>query len=322
MPKTGSSAIQAALAGLDDDDVRYIETGRWGTAHHLVPWNMKDPADARVMGAGLAGESMGESLTRELANTRAGRAVLSSEALFHAHWTGLAQLRSWAEAAGWAVEAKLYIRDPATYVDSWYRQIVKLGTYTLTMGEHLEARKLASYAARVEQLDRAFDLVDVRPYARNLLVGGDSVSDFADWISVPGLPDTHPVGDPVNASLDHELVEFKRVMNGLIEPGSGPVLGRGLARLSLDRQLPRRLLMTERQVAGVRATMGANFDQLARRFDIDPSAILSGDVVGHEAVRLAADHIEKLYTEVIEREPDLQHHLPPLSDALAAVDKV
>lgn len=212
MPKTGSTAIQNALAinrnVLIRREIHYPETATRGNAHHPLAWSAALERKPRDDVPPLT--SVLDSLTRELEGST-GVAVLSSEALFHLPSGELRPIIEWSETVSRSVVAVVYVRSPAAFHEGWYRQLVKTSGYSLTFEQHLRSAPVVNVRSRLEMTEdlSGRSRLMVRPYLRAAFANGDVVQDFCSSIGVDCSDMKKIERLDSNPSLDVELVEIK-----------------------------------------------------------------------------------------------------------------
>lgn len=143
-------------------------------------------------------------------------------------WT---DLRQEAEKEGFRIHVIVYLRRQDKFLMSLYRQTVKRGKEM-----HLEEATFEEYMQRMQRVDfhLRFDYdekleriartigkehITVRRFEREHFEGGSIYSDF---LYAVGLPFTEEYAEPrssVNLSLNGNMHEFKRVLNGLEQAG-------------------------------------------------------------------------------------------------------
>lgn len=231
MHKTGSTAIQTALAGYDQDGVRYAQLGR---PNHSVSLMLAfDPEASRETGTwvrhfGFTRRTCDQisakahaDLDRELSLDRRSL-IFSGEAL--SVWTEQAVIALSHRIRGCSEKIRVigYVRDPVGYANSIVQQRIK--------GRGLPLHRPLRYQQSLDPYMTAFgrDHVHMRLYDRNRLRQGSVVADFAQEVGISGV-DT---GIQTNVSASFDAVRLLHLLAGHIPiPVGHPRLVQGWQRL-------------------------------------------------------------------------------------------
>lgn len=221
MPKTGTSAVQAAFHRHASPGFEVADLVR---ANHSVPLILlfEDPrrvAEHQAIwprGEGFLAtlptqrEDLRRRLDGQLERLRGTGATLliSAEALWNSRHGGVrARLAEALAAHGAEVEVLCYVRPPLSYAASAFQQRLKAPR----AGAPLDLDRLwPGYRRHVEPLDAAFGrhAVRLRLYRRDALRDGDVVSDVSDALGVPTPQRTGAARSRPNASLGAEATAF------------------------------------------------------------------------------------------------------------------
>ncbi len=221
-PKTGTTSLQAFLtehaAALEARGVIYPAVGRTHRGkHHSLKAELRSTV-------GLGGPAWQE--LRELRNSKPDhRVLISEESFYYLEPTALTKLR---ELAGEGpVTILVYFRDYAAHAASLYAQGTKLAR-GLVDGDVLGTKAgnelvdfdtfFERYMAKPSHFDIisrwasvfGWESIRVRPYKRDLLVGGDIIADLLDLLglSLEGLG--IPVSTEVNTAPGWKTLETLR----------------------------------------------------------------------------------------------------------------
>ena len=289
--KTGTTSLQRYFlhhgdAGtLGDIDYPMIPATRNSRAHHIL--------------AGFGGPRSGEAIARlvdVIANSKADHVVLSSELL------SLADPARVRETLGCDAAIVVYLRRQDEYLESFYREVVKMSHYhgspdefvhsaldqesvtLVTRGKTKVNEAVPVYFSQlVDRWSAVFTDVRVRVYG-NPAEGFDIVEDFAD---VTGLD--LPGGSPpsVNESFPVKLLQFRQAIDRQLSAEQRRELSPFLWRVSqtlgdptpngfispgLRAEIVRRCADDNVRLAEVLGTEGVfdEFDPLDQPAEIDP----------------------------------------------------
>ena len=303
MPKTGSTAIQDALAAnrdrLAESGVHYPRSASKGSAHHPLAWSValhRRPRDDV--------KSLSDYMTAlklELQNS-SGIAILSSEALFHLPSQELRQILEWARTLSRTQRLLVYVRPPAAFHEAWYRQLVKTSKYSRTFEEHLRMAPIVDSLTRLESAEGAIgrSRLLVRPYIRSAFTDGDVIGDFCSTLGIGPVDWKTRLAD-ANPSLDVELVEFKVRLHKLGVDHS-PLLASALLDWSSRRKHSSRSLFTPQSWEAFIATTEPRHLEVLRRYGL-PAELTDqqpSQLTGHS---LTTEGARRLYSEFGERYP-------------------
>lgn len=240
MHKTGSTAIQSALAGYDQDGVRYAQLGR---ANHSVSLMFAfDPMASHETGSwvrhfGFTRKTCDQisakahaDLDRELSLDRRSL-IFSGEAL--SVWTEQAVIALSHRIRGCSEKIRVigYVRDPVCFANSIVQQRVK--------GRGLPLHRTLRYQQRLGPYITAFgrDNVHMRLYDRNRFHQGSVVADFTQEVGISGVDP----GIQANESASFDAIRLLHLLAGHIPiPVGHPRLVQGWQRLCdwLQHALP------------------------------------------------------------------------------------
>src|SRR5690606_23854883 len=144
--KTGTSTIQAALSA--GGDFLYPATGRDGRrGHYPLAWSVVGRYRRRYS---VPPASIWSDLDAELRESDREKAIISSEFFWRAEPDEAERIRSYLQEHD--VTAILYVRHPADYLVSYYKQEVKTGvcrkSFRDFVAEKLPLADFAAYADR------------------------------------------------------------------------------------------------------------------------------------------------------------------------------
>lgn len=216
MPKTGSTSIQKAFHDFRDGDIRYAELDESNHGLPLISAFSEKPEAFyilrnRGMGAAAAGE-LGATYREQITAIAEsdGDVIFSSEAVpDHMRPKDIAGMIAFFQARAEAVKVILYARPVASLVSSQFQENIKHGAAAFK----LPAPK---YRKRFETVVNAAGRENVTfvRFAREDLVGGDIVQDFAHRIGVA----TPPHGVVGNESLSVDAVGRIYLFNKVMAP--------------------------------------------------------------------------------------------------------
>ena len=219
LAKTGTKTLQGALLALEqplrERGVHHLRTGRFGPqgGHHRIAWALRDAAHPRLGDYELA------RTAAEVARLRARGVdiVLTSEEF---------SLLAYSAAALGALDAMLegfervvvaYVREQATYFNSFYAELVK-DLQTAERADavigRLRAEPRYHYADWMRPFAERFERLVVRPYERSVLRGGDVAADMLALIGAEDL--AVPEGE-LNVSPDPLQIALYRRARAVLE---------------------------------------------------------------------------------------------------------
>lgn len=230
--KTGSSAIQTALSDadeylLEEAGLLYPQAGRIATGGHLnLCWEVSE--DDRFDAArGTTGDLVAEARRSQPASVVVSAETLTSRPRnpIYANWVvALAD-----ELAVDDVLVVAYVRPQWEYLDSLYTQRIKMGYIGSDYDAFIEENKVhprLDYVTTFDQWERNFgERLDIRPYARELLVDGDTVRDFLAALHLEHLDVAAP--RQVNRRPGVHAVAGLRLLYERLEGGSLETAQRG-----------------------------------------------------------------------------------------------
>ena len=211
MPKTGSTAIQAALNGLRTPTHEYLDLGRANHSHLLhAAFSDAPSTQLRTDGVDAAAFEAGREeargiLHKALERARARNVMLSAEYISRFDVGELTALREALRPHGACNRVIAYVRPPLSRAESSVQQALKQGTY-VRLG-------IPTWPGRTwRRLREVFgaDQVELLPFRKDLLSNGDVVRDLCErW----GLE--HPEAGPgrSNRSLSLEACALLLAQN-------------------------------------------------------------------------------------------------------------
>ena len=222
--KTGSSAIQdfffSNRGALLDRGILYPEAGLAPAAHHGLATYLDAPSSSPELDEAYSAAMRHDGLV-----------VFSSEALQDAR--NLTRLKAF--VAGRPVKVVVYLRDPVTYIRSWWQQDIQ--TPSLTCGLATYARlHWKSYSNILRRWGGAFgrDSLIVRSYERRRFPQHDVLRDFLKLTGTEHLAEELPRKDyDLNPSIGGNLLFAKLLFNAMGLPGADSAqLSDGLTELA------------------------------------------------------------------------------------------
>lgn len=212
MHKTGSTAIQAALVGLDESGVRYADFNGQANHSHGLRVAFDPPRESFLRRFGYSRDSF--AATRR-ALRRSLRAILddpvetlifSGEDLSILSHDGVAALHEFMAPYTNDFTVVAYVREPTDFARSAILEELKHGRKT-------EAIPRPNYRRRFEPYVEIFDrsALHFRPYRRKDFPNRDVVADF---FAFTGIPKTPPARDTsVNASMGRKTADVLFTIN-------------------------------------------------------------------------------------------------------------
>ncbi len=247
LPKTGSTALQRALAAAADTlrEAGWLvpRTPGFGTMEHrrlsLFARDAAAAAEPRewaAFGAGFGDiESFrlwfSEAFYDEAANSGATALILSDEGLTPAAPHEMARLKGLLASLADTITIIIYLRRQDAYLLSEYSQQVKRGNTALAIDRWMNGaadRFCFDQKAVLDRWAAAFgrENLRIRLFERGALVGGSVVSDFRACLGLSAalLPEA-PNTSAANVALDAPATAFMRRFNALyplMEPRATP----------------------------------------------------------------------------------------------------
>lgn len=227
MNKTGTSSLQFWLSknrdSLREQGVSYPNIGLEMHAHHELSRSMKS---ARGNPAEL------EDLRRQIAVARNGanHAVFSSEN-FHTieNVDVVAEIFKPEDT-----DIVVYVREPISYVVSWYQQAIQSRPVAMTLRQFAELH----YRSQDEIVQRWCDVfgaerVMARVFHRESLAGRDIRTDFVAC-ALPGVDiSAFEKGDDKNISISGNLLFLKRLLNVFLTDSDARALAHEIGALAM-----------------------------------------------------------------------------------------
>ena len=232
MHKTGSTAIQASLAGYQDGVYEYAQLphavmgDRGRDNNHSFLINTAFDRDHKRVGRlllfGVAASDFdrlrGQCLDALECCLRASEAevlILSAETITNFDLESTQELGVMLRQYASDIQVYAYVRDPFDYVKAITQEAIKWGH----AGDHLHP---LSYRNNFDHIEDVFgaENVSYRLYRREKLLNGDVIADFASWIGLKKDP-AHRL--EANATLSTDAVRCIYALNNypMFSSGSG-----------------------------------------------------------------------------------------------------
>jgi hypothetical protein len=223
MHKTGTSALQAALAGFDNGQIAYA---RFDQTNHSLPIYAgfaSDPLSYRTLQArGLSAEEIlarrdqGRArLASELKRNNRSGLIIIGEDIGKIDHDGQRELVRFITERGWNLRVFCYLRPPESFAASALQQRIKSGL------AELPASFNPNYRGRVEVFRQELGEQNLclRVYDRKQLQDGDVIADFCSQVGI-APPQRAPDGHD-NQSLTLEALRLIFALNGSNSCGVG-----------------------------------------------------------------------------------------------------
>ncbi|MDZ4295152.1 MAG: hypothetical protein U1C47_24910 [Hydrogenophaga sp.] len=232
MHKTGSTAIQASLAGYRDGVFEYaslppvVEEHRKHVYNHSFLINTAFDKDynrtGRLRQFGIAAcdfdrirAQSRDALEACLRGCESEVLILSAEAITNFDLDSTRELCGLLRQYTSEIQVYAYIRDPSPYVKSVTQEVIKWGH----VGDYLHP---LSYRKNFDYIEKVFGAgnVSYRLYRREKLLNGDVVADFGSWIGLKKDP-AHRL--EVNVTLSTNAIRCIYAMNSypMFSSGNG-----------------------------------------------------------------------------------------------------
>lgn len=239
--KTGTTSIQdvlhASSHALQRAGVLFPEAGcpPGLSGQHMLAWSILPSKHHKLP---EPKPPVWEALRDEIDTVRPRKVILSAEAFSKANASEVEVIKN--KLHGYEVAVVCYLRDPAAYLKSAYKQQVKMGKCAEPLSSFVEDRvKEVDYESLVERWTRVFGVsnVHVRPFGEAVQRG--LLSDFAQ---VAGIDESLLVPESrSNVSPPDAIVRVVRYLN-LIEQRLTPLIPEGSNSRGLIERVRRRLL--------------------------------------------------------------------------------
>ncbi|RYH01067.1 hypothetical protein EU805_15840 [Salipiger sp. IMCC34102] len=198
MHKTGTTSIQQSLGGFDDGrtayaDLRHLRGRQVNHGYGLTAMFRADPRPFGIhqrMGRSAAAmASIRRAWLRKLDAALAlerEQLILSGEAIAMLKEPELQALRDHLLRHAERVRVIAYVREPVGYISSMYQQHIKMGQRRM-----LTALPAPEYRMKLKKFQRLFGAENVtfRPFDRDRMVGGSTLTDFANQIGITAPAD-------------------------------------------------------------------------------------------------------------------------------------
>mgnify|MGYP006267418919 CR=1 FL=1 len=242
--KTGTTSIQDVLRASSDvlrrAGILFPEAGcpPGLSGQHMLAWSVLSSKHHKLPSPK---PPVWEALWREIDTLRPRKVILSAEAFSRADASEVEVIRKKME--GKEVSVVCYLRDPAAYLKSAYKQQVKMGKCSDSFSSFVkDGVKDVDYKSLVDRWARVFGAsnVHVRPFDEAIQRG--LLSDFAQVAGIDEsilVQETHSNVSPPDAVI--QIVRYLNLLEQrLIPPDSWRPNGRGLIE-----RIRRRLLRGE-----------------------------------------------------------------------------
>jgi hypothetical protein len=200
MPKTGTTSIQASLAGYRDGVFEYaplppaVEADRQRAYNHSFLINTAFDKDYKRAGmllrVGVAASDFDrvraqcrEALEACLRACEAEVLILSAETITSFDSESMQELGALLRQYASDIQVYAYVRDPSGYVKAATQEWIKWG-YT---GDDLHPLSYRNNFGHLEEVFGA-ECVSYRLYRREALLNGDVIADFGSWIGLKKEP--------------------------------------------------------------------------------------------------------------------------------------
>lgn len=187
MHKTGTTALQEALAGYDDGETRMARLRHPNHSIQMLTCFAADPARYHVwVRQGMAAEkvlALREAMLRELADELAlprRQLLISGEEMSLMQPGSVAAMAAFLGPVADHSRVLAWLRPAAGYVGSAFQQMVKAGQATLALPR-------PRYRERFEKFATTFgrDAMTYRLYDPARQKGGSTVAEFCDMVGIP-----------------------------------------------------------------------------------------------------------------------------------------
>ncbi|PKO27388.1 MAG: hypothetical protein CVU36_20180 [Betaproteobacteria bacterium HGW-Betaproteobacteria-9] len=202
MHKTGSTSIQASLAGYRDGVFEYAPLPPAVEADHQRAYNHS----LLINTAFDKGHKRARAWETEAL-------ILSAEAITGFDLEAVQELGALLRQYASDIQVYAYVRDPFDYVKAITQEAIKWGH----AGDHLHPLSYRSNFVHIEDVFGA-ECVAYRLYRRDKLLSGDVIADFASWIGLKNEP-AHRL--EVNATLSTNAVRCIYALNSFPMFSSG-----------------------------------------------------------------------------------------------------
>lgn len=222
MPKTGTTALQRFLSlnreRLAADGLVYPESRIYSRYQHKslamqADWKFR-PFRNRAEQAALDAEV--SRLRAEIASCPSGaRVILSSEWLYGASPKRVARFCPPGET-----QVVVYLRDQVNYLSSYYQEVVALFPVTERFDRFVLRERNLNYLTKLKAWEKVFgkEHLTVRNYRIDRLYQQGIVPDFLQAVGVEIEPERYNFRTgSSNPSVGGELLEFKRLLNGVLD---------------------------------------------------------------------------------------------------------
>jgi len=214
-PKTGTSHIQKILVRngrqLGESGISYLGCAKWHDgAHHILSFALRGLAYAGVK---YDMEEVMSAVEREVRECGSRSIIISSELLFYdvsRDLTRLEKLLGLFEG----VRVVVYLRDPVSYYNSMYKQMVKdpNDALALSPGDYLKSALSGdSYKDVVDSYCSIASEMDIYKYED----AGDVADHFFRSVLGVGVPENNIPGRS-NESMDGQALKLKLYVNRFV----------------------------------------------------------------------------------------------------------
>jgi len=194
MYKTGSTSIQEAFGSHSCNDIEYLDIPaftedlrEFKNNHSLTLLSAFSSAFQEIReftDLGYSNDQISalrvwarDTLTEKLSNCKSNTALISAESVLDIDAGGLIEFRNLLLEHAKTILIYAYIRPPIEFIESATSQQIKTG-YALTEPHPIRYKK---YFDKIENIFGE-ENVKYRTYKKDMLINGNVVHDFADWI--------------------------------------------------------------------------------------------------------------------------------------------
>ena len=248
MHKTGSTAIQASLAGYRDGVFEYaplppaVEADRQRAYNHSflinTAFDRGHKRAGKLLKFGVAASDFDrvqaqcrDALEACLRASEAEVLILSAETITGFDPDSTRELGELLRQYASDIQVYAYVRDPFGYVKSATQEWIKWG-YT---GDHLHPLSYRNNFVHIEDVFGA-DCVSYRLYRREKLLNGDVIADFGSWIGLKKEP-AHRLEANVTLSTDAVMCIYALNSHPMFSSGSGLLRNAWRELLDVHRRL-------------------------------------------------------------------------------------
>lgn len=333
-PKTGTTSLQGFLNDnqkqlLDETQVNFMKTGRAHIAHNELAAATRSGEVARFF----------DQAAKEADALPDAQHIITSEQLFHP-FTSRKLVNDVPDHIKSRVKVICYIRRQDNYLEALYKQFLKNNRIQPNRQSFLaKSQKHARYLDILNAYGRTFGAENVvlRPFARDRLIGGDVVLDFAEQLGIEILPSMSLNKTMANKTFSAEVSEtlallgevtdfnIREVIRELIAiDHPGTIKTRDVFTRAERLQLLEKLAAENRSLVRQYMPDHADFfefghsDGRKEAHSTEPEAQLADRAAATEAVLTAIGNLQRRRKE----EPELTPEPAPLPEPQTALEEV